>query len=198
MTPDNQSEAVRNTIIMAARECFAEQGLKQTTYACLAEASGFSQVEIKSLFKTKELLALAVQFHELELLHQDYITRMPDASLDESIKFVLRTRIEFVEKNQDRTILFFKNAFAGRQPWSSLFDQLIWQLSVEFVSLFEKSIRDGYLKKHIDINIAVRSITSFYLTGLVMMGLRASQLDADAVWDFIEPQIDLLLNSLKT
>lgn len=192
----NEDET-REAILDAATEGFARDGIKKTTMRSIAERVGIDVAELKGLFTNKSVLALSVQVRELDRLKEEYIKNMPDATLDETIKFIIRSRCEFVEKNSERTILFFRNAFMGREPWSKTFDWMVWQLSIEFATLVEKSVREGYLRKDTDINIAVRAIVSFYLTGIVTMGLRAKTFKAADVWAFIEPQIDILLEGLK-
>lgn len=197
MAPGNNSERVREAIVVAATECFARHGVRRTTLAAIAKHAGVDLAELNAEFKNKSLLVLAVQGLELEQVKREYIANMPDATLDEMVKFIVRTRCDFVEKHHEQTMIFFRNAFIGRQPWSRMMDQVIWELSIEFASLFEKSIRQGWLKPGTDVNTAVRALTSFYLTGIVTIGLRAEKFEAAAVWGFVEPQIDLLLEGLK-
>lgn len=177
-------------ILQAASTCFADKGN-------LSNASGVSQDDIKSLFKSKSMIIFELQTSELEKAKVDYLMHMPQATCEETIKFILMSRLDFVEKNLERTQLFFSNGLVGKQPWSSMLDKMIWQLSVELVALVERSMREGCIKKDTNANIAVRSIISFYLTGLVTMGLRGQGFNAKEVWEFIEPQIDFLYDSLK-
>ena len=197
MTQTDNGNGMKDIIVNAAEECFAENGVKKTTLAVIAARAGVELDDLKALFKTKSLLAMFVQMKALDEVKQDYLTNMPDATLDETIKFIIQTRCKFVEANLERTKLFFINALKGTEPWSSLLDQVVWQLSVEFATLFEKSARQGEIRKDTDINTAVRALTSFYLTGIITMGIRAETFDSDVVWNFIEPQVVLLLNGLR-
>lgn len=197
MSNDVKTTRVRDKILKTANKYFAEKGINRTTYAQISEGSGVGVSEIKKQFKDKNSIALAAQAHELEKLTKSYLTNMPDATPDATIKYILQARLEFVNNNQERTLLFFQEAFMGKEPWSSMLDDLIWKLSIEFSSIMGKGVRDGYIKKGIDINTAVRSLVSYYLTGLVVIGLRAKVFSSDAVWEFIEPQIDLLFDELK-
>lgn len=194
---DNKRKKI-NSILQAASSCFADRGLKRTTYACLAEESGVPVEEIKALYRNKNMIAFELQTRGLEKAKMEYLAKMPDATCYETIKFILRSRLEFAEKNADRTIVFFSKGLLGRQPWSSMLDQMIWQLSVELVAIVEKDIREGRIRKGTNATIAVRSIVSFYLTGFVTNGLRSKNFKADEVWNFIEPQLEIFLSALKT
>lgn len=197
MTKKTKMNAGIKTVLKAAAACFAEKGVRKTTMQMVADEAGIALTELKALFKTKNHLAMSVQSQELSQLQTAYIQSMPDAAVDEMIKHIIRMRCEFVETHQEQTTLFFQNAFVGREPWSAMLDKMIWQLSVEFATLFEKSVRSGFIRKDADINVAVRAITSFYLTGIVTVGLRAKVFHADEVWAFIEPQIDMVIEGLK-
>ena len=198
MSQFSNTDDLRSRIISVADSCFAELGVRECSLSLIAERAGVELDDLKDQFHSKNILALTVQVKALEAVQKEYLANMPDASLEEAIKFIIRTRCEFVEKNVDRTALFFQNALKGVQPWSKMLDEAIWQLSVEFASLFEKSACKGEIKKGTDINVAVRALTSFYLTGIITMGLRAETFSVDAVWDFIEPQVDMLLSGVLT
>ncbi|CCH49460.1 TetR/AcrR family transcriptional regulator [Pseudodesulfovibrio piezophilus] len=197
MTKDMTPKAIREAVIKAATQCFAEKGIKRTTYARLGEVSGVDPVAIKVLFGSKDLLAMTVQSHELEKLKSDYLTHVPDAQADETIKFIICHRLEFLAQNRDRSVLLIKNALAARQPWASMLDHILWELSIEFASILEKGVREGSLRRDSNVTTAVRAITSFYMTGLVVIGFKAAQFDPQVVWEFIEPQLKLVLDSLR-
>jgi len=197
MNMNNETEEMRFGILNAASTCFREAGVGKSRLRDIAARAGVEVNDITAMFQDKAMLSFAVQGHELERLKSDYLSNMPDASLSEVLKFIMRARCEFVEKNQKQTMYFFRNSFMGKQPWSTVLDQLVWKISIEFASLFEKAIRDGAIGKDTDVNIAVRALISFYLTGIVTQGLRAESFDADTVWGFIEPQVDLLMDGLK-
>lgn len=197
MSQFDNTEPIQARIVKIASECFSEKGIRRTTLSTIAQRSGVTVDELKSLFKSKSLLVLAVQAEALQDVTQAYLADMPDATLGEAIKYIIRTRCEFVEKNPERTLLFFQNAFKAKQPWSQMLDQMIWKLSVEFAALIEKSIREGEIRRDVDINTVVRAVVSFYLTGMVVMGLRANRFDAEVVYKFIEPQVDTFLDGMR-
>lgn len=197
MTKGYMSVDQRLKVIQAAAKCFDAKGVKRTTYADIAKASGVDAEPIKSEFKNKNLLALAVQTMRLELLKKEYLANMPDATPRDTVKFIMRKRVEFVGNNKMRTYLFFINALQNKKPWSSILDQLIWQLSVEFASIVERGVREGNYKQDTDVNVAVRTLTSIYLTSLVTIGLRGEPFDVEVVWNFIEPQVDLVFDSMQ-
>lgn len=190
------NESVRVAVIKAAKRCLEEKGLSKTSLSDVADLAGIELDELKAMYKSKSLLLLAVQGYMVEQLKKDYISRIPDGSSKDVIKFIIRTRCEFVGEYYEQTALFFRKALSGKQPWSQHLDKMIWLLSIEFVSILEKGVRDGEFKSDMDVNLAVRAITSFYLTGIVTIGLRAPTFDTQVVWDFIEPQVDLLMDSL--
>lgn len=194
--PDNM-EAVRAAVLKAASEIFADKGVKKSKMVDIADRAGVELDDLKGLFKNKNLIVLAVQIEALQEVTRAYLDKMPDATLGEAIRYIIRIRCEFIEENAERTMIFFTNAFNGKQPWSQMLDQLIWKLSVEFAALFEKSVRQGEIRKDVDINTAVRAIVSFYLTGIVVMGLRAETFDAKSVSEFICSQVDMLLKELQ-
>ncbi len=197
MDSKKNADVTRRAVVEAAAKRFAEYGIKRTTVTSIAEQAGVDLAELKSLFKNKNHLVLAAQNLKFEQMKVEYLKNLPDAPYEDQIKFILRTRCEYVEKNSEQTLLFFRNALMGREPWSAMLDQQIWELSIEFATLFESGVRAKTIGKDTDINIAVRSLTSFYLTGIVTVGLRSKKFDAQVVWNFIEPQIDLLLDCLK-
>ncbi|QJB56023.1 TetR/AcrR family transcriptional regulator [Pseudodesulfovibrio sp. zrk46] len=197
MTTIHDNDEMGLSILDAAARLFEEQGVKKTTLEDIAKRAGVGLEDIKSLFHTKTALALKLQTHALQELSRQYLVEMPDASLEEMVEFIMRTRLRYAESHVEQTMLFFRKAFNGVQPWSQMLDQTIWQLSVEFASLIEKRVQAGEFRKDMDINTAVRALTSFYLTGITLMGLRADNFSADEVWAFIEPQVHMLLEGLR-
>lgn len=191
-------ENARQAIMDAAAECFNKKSVRRTTYAEIAAISGCDARQIKKEFKTKNQLALTIQARDLKRMKQAYLSSMPDATPDEVIKYILRTRLNFVAHNHERTYLFFREGLSGHQPWSKMLDQVIWDLSIELLALVRKGMRDGLFKQSMDENIITRSILSHYLTGVVVIGLRSEEFDAEGVWEFIEPQIDMLLESITS
>lgn len=187
---------VTKKILKAASACFNDKGVNKTTWADLSIATGSPISDLKSNFPNKHMLLIAVHGYELEELKKVYLKDVPDASLEEMVAFVVKARLKFVEKNFERTALFFRNALAGKEPWGEKLTKMVWQLSIEFASFFEKAIREGAIPKSTDTNIAVRALTSFYMTGIVT-GLRDKEFSADGVWNFIEPQIHMFMEGLK-
>ena len=197
MAQDQNKESLRKAVIKVASKCFEEHGVKKTTMPTIAAQAGMDLKELKSLFKSKSLLTVGVQNYDLEKLKRKYIANMPNASLGEMVKFIMQSRCEFIEKHNEQTMLVFSKALLGREPWSKMLDSMLWQLSIEFAALFEKSVREGEIRKDVDIHTVVRALMSFYLTGIVIFGLRAGKFETAKVWNVIEPQIDLLLDGLK-
>jgi len=187
----------RLKVIDAATQLFDAKGVKRTTFAEIAALSGVAAAIIKAEFRYKTVLALAVQTEQLEKVKQEYLVSMPEASPQDTIKFILRARVEFAHRSKDRVKMFFIKSIQGVEPWSGMLDQLIWQLSVEFVSIMERGVREGFFKTGADINVAVRTITSAYLIGLSIVGLRRNTFDIEEVWDFIEPQIDMVIAAIS-
>ncbi|WP_319469900.1 TetR/AcrR family transcriptional regulator [uncultured Pseudodesulfovibrio sp.] len=198
MVEKRNPQDVRKAILEAANTCFAEMGVKKATLSKIADRAGVTVHDITSFFGNKSLLILNAQNEEIDHMQQEYLEKMPDASLGETVKFIIRTRLDFVETHKDQTKLFVTNALMGREPWSSGLDQVIWRLSIEFATLFEKGVRNGEIRKDANVNAAVRAIISFYLTSMVTVGIRAADFNADTVFSFMEPQIDLLLDGLRT
>jgi len=196
MTEITMTASERERVIKAAGECFDRKSVERTTFAQIGDETGIAVEDIKAEFRTKTTLVLEVQIHQLDKLKQEYLVNMPDATPRNAIKFILRSRIYFGAKRPDRTYLFFINALERRQPWSSYLDKFIWQFSIEFATLIERGVREGNYKKGTDVNVVVRTLSSIYLTGLVMIGLREKEFDPDIVWDFIEPQVDLVFDSI--
>lgn len=190
------SNSKRQAVIRAASDLFDKKTDKRTTYAELSAASGVPEAEIKAEFRNKMVLALEVQAYELDELKKQYLANMPNASPRETVKFILRSRINFNGKHTDRSFRFFIWALSGKEPWSSRLDRLIWQFSIEFASFIEKGIREGRYGGGIDVTTIVRMLTSIYLTGIVTIGFRAKEYDAEAVWRFIEPQLDYVFDSI--
>jgi len=186
----------RQAVIRAASDLFDRKSEKKTTYAELSAASGVPQAEIKAEFGNKMVLALEVQAYQLEELKKQYLANMPDASPRDTVKFILRSRINFSQNHPDRSFLFFTWALSGEEPWSSRLDRLIWQFSIEFASFIEKGIREGRYKNGTDVNVIVRILTSIYLTGVVTIGFRSEVYDAEVVWRFIEPQLDYVFDTI--
>lgn len=186
----------KDTTLEAVAACCKEKGIRNSTWATIAKEAGIDEDVLRKKYKKKSLLMLAVQGYELGKLKQAYHKEMPDASLEDTVEFIMKTRLEFAEKYYDRTVFFFSQALAGHEPWSKTLTQMVMQLSLEFVTLFEKSIREGDLDKSVDTNIAVRALVSFYMTGLVI-GLRNKDFSAESAWEFIGPQVSMFLNSLK-
>lgn len=198
MVDNNRDDPTYKAIVKAASVCFASKGMNKTTYKDISKGSGIPVEVIKGKFKNKNAIALSVQFMQLELMKKVYLATMPEVSAQDTIKFIMRTRLDFVSKNLEGTTLFFNKSLQGSQPWSDLLDQLIWQLSIEFAAILEKGVREKKLDRDVEVNVVVRSLVSFYLTGLVTIGLRAKEYDADLVWDFIKPQVDYLFSCLST
>jgi len=191
-------ENARQAIMDAAAECFSKKSVRRTTYEDIAAISGCDAHQIKKEFKTKNQLALTIQARDMKRMKQAYLSSMPDATPDKVIKYILRTRLDFVADNHERMYLFFREGLSGHQPWSKQLDKVIWDLSIELLALVHKGVRDGLFKHSMDENIITRSILSHYLTGVVVIGLRSEDFDADGVWDFIEPQIDMLFECITT
>lgn len=190
-------ENARKAIMDAAAECFNKKSVRRTTYAEIAAISGCDASLIKKEFKTKNQLALTIQARDLKRMKQAYLSNMPDARPDQVIKYILQTRLNFVASNHERTYLFFKEGLSGHEPWSKILDKVVWDISIELLTLVRKGVREGLFDSSIDENIIVRSVLSHYLTGVVMIGLRSDDFDAEGVWTFIEPQIDLLFDCIK-
>lgn len=194
---DNHSESVlRREMIQVAADCFRETGIKKTTLKTIAERAGVGLAEIKSEFSNKSMLVNAVQGVAFEEMQQEYLAGMPELSLTDSVKYVIKMRCLFFERNPEQTEYFFKKAFSQVEPWSSELDDAIWKLSIQFVSLFEKARRKGEIRNNVDIKVLVKTITSIYLTGVTTHGLRAQQFETESVRKFVEPQIDLLIDMI--
>lgn len=188
--------AFQETVVKAAAACIKDKGLGMVTLEDVAAHAGVELKDVKNAFGDMTLLAYAVQMDKLDDLTNDYLSTMPDASMEEKILHLIRKRTNFAMENCEGSSQFYCKGLQGVQPWSDALDRTIWQLSVHLATLFEHGVRQGEVRSEVDVSVAVKTLVSIYLAGVVTIGLRACHFDIQAVLDFLEPQIKLFLSGL--
>jgi len=188
--------AFQETVVKAAAASLKDKGLDRITLEDVAERANVSPEDVKAAFGDLSLLVYAVQMDKLDDLTNDYLATMPDAPLEEKVLHLIRKRTMFAMENSEGSTHFYCKGLQGEQPWSDALDRTIWQLSVHLATLFEHGVRKGEVRSEIDVSVAVKTLVSIYLAGVVTIGLRASEFNLQAVLDFLEPQIRLFLSGL--
>ncbi|WP_419786190.1 TetR/AcrR family transcriptional regulator [Pseudodesulfovibrio sp.] len=196
---DRKAEAMakRRHILRAAAKCFGEKGVHDFGIDEIAECAGVEAAEVEEGFTCKSFLVCAVGAEYLNESIDDYLASMPESSIDNKIMYIIERRCHHLGEISEEAGEFFRLGMQGEQPWSDTMDQLIWQLSVHFATLLEHSIRTGEITSDVDVSTTVKALVSIYLAGIVTIGLRAENFDADRVLQFIEPQVRLLISCLK-
>lgn len=189
--------ARRRRIIQAAVECFGEKGVQDVDIDEIAARAGVDVAHIEENFTCKSFLVCAAGADQLNDAINDYVASMPEATLDDKIMFIIKRRCRCLSEIQEEADVFYRLALEGEQPWSDTLDQLIWQLSVHFATLFEHSVRTGELRPETDVATTVKTLVSIYLAGVVTIGMRAARFDVEKVLQFIEPQVRMLISCLK-
>ena len=190
--------AFQETVVKAAAECLNDKGFDRVTIEDVAGQAGVEVEDVKTAFGDMSLLVYAVQMDKLDDMTNDYLSTMPDAPLEEKVLHLIRKRTRFAMENSEGSTHFYCKGLQGEQPWSDALDRTIWQLSVHLATLFEHGVRQGEVRSDLDVSVAVKTLVSIYLAGVVTIGLRANKFDLRAVLDFLEPQIGLFLSGLSS
>lgn len=187
----------QETVLKAASACFKERGVEASSLDDVAELAGISRTEIEAVFKDKAFLVYSEQVDRFNDMANDYVGSMPEVPLEDKVMFIIEKRCRFIMENQKEAVIFFRKAMDGQQPWSDALDRMIWQVSVHFATLCAHAVREGEIRKDTDVTMAVRTLVSIYLAGVVTNGLRTPEFNLHAVLEFLEPQIRMFLSWLK-
>ncbi|MFC8527295.1 TetR/AcrR family transcriptional regulator [Nocardia sp. NPDC057227] len=95
---------VRERVLAAALECFAEEGYERATIARIRELSGVSNGALFHHFPTKEAIAGALYVDSIASILQRYreILAAEPLTLDEAVSGVIRAQLSWVETNPTR------------------------------------------------------------------------------------------------
>lgn len=101
----------KRAAMSAAVELFSQQGYAGTSTMEIAKRAGISQATIFKYFKTKDDLLQGVLTPMIGNLlpgyRDDFLSQVPTfPSLREEIRYVIRNRFDFVEKNREVVLIF--------------------------------------------------------------------------------------------
>jgi AcrR family transcriptional regulator len=152
-----QERSVESTqhIVSCATELFVERGYTATTFAMIAERTGYSRGIVTARFGNKENLAFAVvrqataQWDEMFARHQSSGT-----GLDDLLAFVRLSQSGIVADPTSRLVLerLYSESLSPLSPLHVRFQQSVIDLGKRLASYIEKGVEDGSIRQSVNIN----------------------------------------------
>ncbi|WP_054811931.1 TetR/AcrR family transcriptional regulator [Nocardia arizonensis] len=109
---------VRERVLAAALDCFAEDGYERTTIARIRERSEVSNGALFHHFPTKEAIAGALYVDSIASVQQGYLRVLAQrpTTLGEAVAGVIRQQLSWVEANPVRARFVYSR---GRLDWAT-------------------------------------------------------------------------------
>ncbi|WP_174183808.1 TetR/AcrR family transcriptional regulator [Nocardia barduliensis] len=110
--------SIRDRVLLAALECFSDEGYERTTIARIRERSGVSNGALFHHFRSKEAIAGALYVDSMRSVHEGYreVLAVRPATLAEGVGGVIRGQLSWVEANPARARFVYAQ---GRLDWAS-------------------------------------------------------------------------------
>ena len=152
-----QERSVESTqhIVHCATELFVERGYTATTFAMIAERTGFSRSIVTARFGNKENLAFAVvrrataQWDEVFSQHETSGT-----GLDDLLAFVRLSQSGIVADPTSRLVLerLYSESLSPLSPLHLRFQQSVIDLGARLASYIQKGVKDGSIRKDVNVD----------------------------------------------
>jgi AcrR family transcriptional regulator len=170
---ERDREAVRRSILDAARELFVSEGYRNVSIRKIAEKIEYSPAALYGYFPSKDDIFYALADEGFRLLHRDHAgTHGEQSSLKplDRIKGIFWGLYEFSLQHPQYFELMFVDRSVPRI--SQAYERFAFarQVKAELVEQIKACIDSGELPSHLDANVVFRLLT-MGLLGLAMMRL---------------------------
>jgi AcrR family transcriptional regulator len=197
MAPVSESD-VRQRILRAALELFAERGFATTTTAAIAQRANVAEKTLFAQFKSKSLLFdQTLSPAVLELAAPELVTSLLDTvgqswgQLDELMRAVLHNRVEFARHHQDKLKLIVQEVLLRPERVSRFVAHGKRDVMPRFEKVVARLIADGELRD-IPTPTVLRLLVSVAVGYLVIRFILLPEL----AWDD-EREIDLMVSAIS-
>jgi AcrR family transcriptional regulator len=172
---ERDREAVRRSILDAARELFVNEGYRNVSIRKIAERIEYSPAAIYGYFPSKDDIFYALAEEGFTLLHSGDGVHAPDAELDhlpplERIHAIFWRLYEFSRQQPQ----YFELMFVDRSvpKISQAYERFAFarEMKKNIVSQIQSCIDSGALPSHLNANVVFRVLT-MGLLGAAMMRL---------------------------
>jgi AcrR family transcriptional regulator len=172
---ERDREAVRRSILDAARELFVNEGYRNVSIRKIAEKIEYSPAAIYGYFPSKDDIFYALAEEGFHLLHTADSGAALDAGLAElepleRIRAIFWRLYEFSRQHPQYFELMFVDRSVPRI--SQAYERFAFarQMKARLVAQIQRCIDDGVLPSHLNASVVFRVLT-MGLLGAAMMGL---------------------------
>ena len=189
-------EARRAQIMDAAVEVFAEKGFDNATVKDVAKAAGVADGTIYNYFRNKKdlLVSMISQLAEIGQFTDQTSQLSEDASPEEIVRFVVKNRLELLEKHQTRTQAILPQVLNNATLRSLFFKILFQPTVVRFEKIWQTQADKGQIRQ-ISPEVVVRSMMSIFF-GAVLIAYLGDSFIRNNTDEFVDSAIDLMLYGL--
>lgn len=198
-------ERNRNAIIGAATDIFADKGYYNATMDDIASASGFTKRTVYQYFGDKQELYYAVSAEMFRRMMKSFRTDMTgDGGIESILDNFGISLFRFYQENRPRFKLLFSGFLNEGDSPSPCREQLLQYKNTALVSFGEvlkEGIRQGKIRKDLDVRQTVFSIQSLILGFLYMLNESGEGIEkrfGDKYENFVLNSIKLVTGSILT
>lgn len=158
----NNPELIKEKILLAAEDIFAEKGIAGTRVDEIAKLSGVNKRLIYVLFDSKEAIYKTVLNRVYSRLVDMEISQNMHLSADEILRQKIFSTFDFFVKNPNFvSLVMYENLNKAKYIDSAGIIPIKSKSVVELQMVIKKGIDDGIFRKDIDINEMVFAINMF-------------------------------------
>ena len=158
----NNPELIKEKILLAAEDIFAEKGFAGTRVDEIAKLSGVNKRLIYVLFDSKEAIYKTVLNRVYSRLVDMEISQNMHLSADEILRQKIFSTFDFLVKNPNFvSLVMYENLNKAKYIDSAGIIPIKSKSVVELQMVIKKGIDDGIFRKDIDINEMVFAINMF-------------------------------------
>lgn len=193
---DAVTEARRAQILEAAVDIFSQKGFDKATVKDVAQKAGVADGTIYNYFKNKTdlLTSMIADFSQIGSFTTQAAEINKDASPEELIRFIVRNRLELMEKHQTRIQAVLPQVITNT-TLRKLFFRAIFQPAVSKIEEIWRDQADRGNIRDVSPEVLVRSTLGLFF-GLAFVAHLGDPLIRENTDDFLDQVIDLMLNGI--
>jgi TetR/AcrR family transcriptional regulator len=170
-TFDKIAPEKRERFLREAARLFAERGFVQTDMAELASRAGVAKGSVYDYFDSKEDLYLHVCSDGLERSRKAVYQGIdPSWDLYRQLRHIFGQGVEFADSHPEYVVMYINISSAGMNGFAEQLSLQVEKFTADYLKgLINTGVKQGVVRKDVDINLAAFIINSLYIIFLASL-----------------------------
>ena len=162
-----QKELTAAKILQAAKNIFEKEGYEKANIRKIAKEAKVAPGSVINHYKDKTSLLHFALYDDLETVLEKCIKKFGQDTVEKDLTTLTQAVFKYYQERTNLSKILLKESLFAESPWAQKFAEQTGHVHKSIVSICEKAIEKGYLRKDVNCNVFAASYLSFFYFNLI-------------------------------